>query len=106
MVQSDKVAGFYADFEESVKAKDDRLVANFQKSIEKETECLRNIDDILSELAMIRRVQEDMRIVCVDMFLDESSDKSAADRWAEQGRSKRERLENDAYRVRQSVRSP
>lgn len=73
----------------------------YKKSIEDETETLQRLDDILSELAMVRRVQEDTRLVCLDYF---RGDKSATvEAWAKRGRSKLKRLEEDAVRVRRSV---
>lgn len=61
------------------------------------------LDDILNELAMIRRVQEDARLVCMDVYYDTTLDNLTSNSWAERGRSKVKRLENDASRVRQAV---
>lgn len=66
---------------------------------------LRELDDILDELAMIRRVQEDMRLVCLDYFESRppGSKKPQVDGWAQRGKSKRKRLEHDATMIRKSV---
>lgn len=53
---------------------------------------------------MIRRVYEDARLVCLDsIFEDTSNANSLVNAWAERGRSKLKRLENEAFRVRKSV---
>lgn len=74
----------------------------FEASVREETEILLNIDDILGELAMIRRVKEDLRLVCMD-YVDNKSDVMPVDRWAERSKSKLEHLEADASRVWKSV---
>lgn len=57
------------------------------------------LDDALGELAMIRRVHEDMRLTCLERL----SNRSELDRWAERSEIKLRRLEDDATRVRKSV---
>lgn len=51
---------------------------------------------------MIRRVQEDIRLVFLDVY---DLDSAIADRLVERGRSKLNRLQGDALRVRESVRT-
>lgn len=76
-----------------------RVDRHYKGSVQKETETLLRLDDALGELAMIRRVREDLRLICVDRL----NNKSDLDRWAERSESKLRRLENDASRVRESV---
>lgn len=79
----------------------------FKDSIKKETTVLRELDDILSELSMIRRVRQDAHLISIDWW-DNNKDNirenfNPVDRWAERGRLTLERLEDDAARVRKSV---
>lgn len=92
------MTNFYDGFKESLGKVGKKY---FDVSVKKETETLRRLDDILDELAMMRRVQEDIRLVYMDVY-DETAAK--VDRLVERGRSKLNRLEGDALRVRQSVR--
>ena len=97
--KSKTVTGFYNEFKESLGKIDKEY---FEHSIRVETDTLVRLDDILDELAMIRRVQEDIRLVFLDVY---DFDASVADRLVERGRSKLNRLEADALRVRESVRT-
>lgn len=71
----------------------------------KQAGILRELDDILDELAMIRRVQEDMRLVCLDYFESRPHGLKVkhVDGWAQRGKSKLKRLEHDATMIRKSV---
>lgn len=51
---------------------------------------------------MIRRVQEDIRVTCKD-YCDNRHDDFKVNDWAERGKTKLQRLQDDAARVRQSV---
>lgn len=88
---------FYEGFKKSLGKVDKKY---FEVSVKDETETLRRLDDILDELAMMRRVQEDIRLVYMDVYDQKAA---IADRLVERGRSKLNRLEGDALRVRQSV---
>lgn len=77
--------------------------ATYKESVMKETRILERLDDILNEIAMVRRVQEDARLVCLDNWFDNPENYSLVDSWVERGRSKLRRLENEALRVRESV---
>lgn len=50
---------------------------------------------------MIARVQKDIQIVCMQYFDDSAN--PLVDRWVKLGNTKRQLLEDDATRVRQSV---
>lgn len=82
-----------------------RINEIYKESHRKETEILLRIDGIIKQLAMIRRVQEDCRLVCLDSVFDNTahSNHLVVNSWAEQGRSKLKRLENEALMVRDSV---
>lgn len=87
------------EFNKSVKGDQNKLAKGYRVFIQKETDTLRNIDDILSELAMIKRIQEDIRIVCLECL----GVNAVVDCWIKSANTKRQLLENDASRVRQSV---
>ncbi|KAH8753035.1 hypothetical protein F5883DRAFT_200042 [Diaporthe sp. PMI_573] len=95
--ESKTVTGFYNEFKESLGKIDKEY---FEHSIRVETDTLVRLDDILDELAMIRRVQEDIRLVFLDVY---DFDAAVADRLVARGRSKLNRLEADALRVRESL---
>lgn len=96
--QSKAVTDFYDRFKGAL----GKVDKSFEDSVEEETQSLLHLDDILSEIAMIRRVQEDIRLVCMDCC-DYRSDILPLDRWAERSKSKLKRLEDDASRIRKSV---
>lgn len=93
------MTSFYNEFKDSLGKIDKKY---FEHSIRVETDTLVRLDDILDELAMIRRVQEDIRLVFLDVY---DFDAVVADRLVERGRSKLNRLQGDALRVRESVRT-
>lgn len=73
----------------------------FDVSVKQETGTLRLLDIILDEVAMMRRVQGDIRLVYMDVYRE---DDAIVDRLVERGKSKLIRLEGDALRVIKSVR--
>lgn len=102
-IQSKLTADFYSSYVAAL----GKVDKSFKDSITRETEVLLHLDDILSELAMIRRVQEDIRFVSTDWWDSEHDIDDIpvipVNRWAERGDSKLKRLEDDASRARQSV---
>lgn len=78
-----------------------RVDKGYKRTVETETGILQNLDDALGELAMIRRVHEDLRLLCMDRL--KTCEELELNRWAERGKSKLLLLEDDASRVRKSV---
>lgn len=72
---------------------------HYKGSVAEETDTLLRLDDALGELAMIRRVHEDLCLIC----LEQLNNRSELDRWAERSEIKLRRLEGDATRIRESV---
>lgn len=105
--QSKEVANSYDSYLSAL----GEIEKSYKESIQKETKVLRELDDILSELAMIRRVQEELRSVAMDWWEDRYADIVddtqflPIDRWTLQGKNTLKGLEGDAERARQSVSS-
>lgn len=77
---------------------------SFKHAISDETDYLLRIDDVLGELAMIRRVQEEKELVCRDLMVLISEDGwKRMERLIQRSSLKLKRLEEDAQRVRHSV---
>lgn len=108
MIQSGEVAKAYASYKHSL----GDTAKNFKKAISRETDHLLTIDDILDELSMIRRVHGERTSICRDLLErlrlhDQPLVVEVRDRveqLTQKQRTKLIRLEEDAQRIRKSVR--